>query len=97
LITRQGEIIQRHTGSLSQEKYRDLFESLTDARREVEVSMPAFDRMLRLFAGTLIGLVGLSSGTWLLLPIGGLIAFLGIYDRCPVWRAIASAFNKRTP
>jgi thioredoxin 1 len=97
LTTRQGEILQKYTGSLSPDKYRDLFESLSNANQEVVVSIPAFERALRLFAGTLIALAGLSTRTWLLLPTGGLIAFLGIYDRCPIWQAIASRFAKRTP
>ncbi|HEX5808766.1 MAG TPA: thioredoxin domain-containing protein [Anaerolineales bacterium] len=93
----QGEMLQKFTGVQSRETYRSLFEALKRREPVAVLSMSAFDRLLRLFAGALLIGVGLMTNSWLLLPIGGLIAFLGIHDRCPIWQAIRTQFNKRTP
>jgi hypothetical protein len=50
--------------------------------------------MLRLGAGMLLAAVGFSTGNWLVLGIGGVIAFLGIYDRCPIWRALTNMLRR---
>jgi len=97
LITRAGEIIHKVAGAQSRENYWGMFEVLTNADETAAVSMSAFDRFLRLLAGTSIATVGLMTNAWFLVPIGGIIAFLGIHDRCPIWRAITTQFNKRTP
>jgi len=31
---------------------------------------------------------------WWLLPIGLLVMFWGVYDRCPIWQAITARFKK---
>lgn len=97
LVTRSGEVIRKFSGAQSRQNYEVMFEALANADETVAVSISMFDRWLRLFAGTLLASIGLSTGAWYLLAIGGVIAFLGIYDRCPIWRAITSHFNKKTP
>jgi thioredoxin 1 len=97
LVTCHGEIINKYTGTPSRKDYRALFEALTKTGGRVTVSLSAFDRILRLFAGTVIAIVGVSTSTWLLIPVGGVIAFLGIYDRCPIWRALTSHFSRKAP
>jgi hypothetical protein len=64
-----------------------MFQSLVSGE-EVRIPVSSFDRMLRLGAGALLVIAGISSSSWLLAGIGGVIAFLGIYDRCPIWRAL---------
>ncbi|HSL44151.1 MAG TPA: thioredoxin domain-containing protein [Anaerolineales bacterium] len=88
LMTRNGEIVKTYTGSRSREAYRSMFEALTRARPVTVISMSMFERFLRLFAGGVIAATGLMTSTWSLILIGGVIAFLGIYDRCPIWRMI---------
>ena len=97
LVTRSGEIIRKFAGAQSREDYRTIFEALANANEMVAVSISAFDRFLRLFAGSALAIVGFNIGAWYLIAIGGVIAFLGIYDRCPIWKAITSHFNKKTP
>jgi hypothetical protein len=63
--------------------------------KEVKVSMTQFDRMLRLGAGGLFIMVGVSTGSWLVAGIGGILAFLGIYDRCPIWNALTGMFQSK--
>jgi len=95
LLTRGGEIISKHTGSQSRENYRVLFEVLTHPGQTVAIPMSGFDRFLRLFAGTAIAIVGISTNTWPLILLGAIIAFFGIYDRCPIWQTVMSAFKKK--
>lgn len=96
LITRSGEIINQLSGAQSRENYRKMFEALANANETVTIPIFTFDRLLRLFSGTILAIIGLIVGAWYLLAIGGVIAFLGIYDRCPIWRAITRQFNKKT-
>lgn len=96
LITDRGAFLQKFTGAQSRETYRSLFEALKH-REAVTISISPFDRLLRLLAGTLLIGVAVLTDSPLLIPLGGLIAFLGIHDRCPIWQAIRSRFNRRTP
>ena len=97
MVTRAGEIISKYSGAQPRENYRIMFEALINANGSVAIPMSAFDRFLRLFAGMAIAVVGISTNTWFIIPIGGVIAFLGIYDRCPIWRAITTQFRRKTP
>jgi len=89
---RAGNEVARIVGARSEANYRAMFEALATGR-QVTVLLTAFDRLLRLGSGMLLGLYGISSGNWLIAGIGGLLAFMGIYDRCPIWRAITGYFK----
>ena len=93
LALRDGNVVGRVTGAQNEIGYRALFEALVRGK-EVKTSLSAFDRMLRLTAGTLLAIIGVSTNHWLVLGIGGMIAFLGVYDRCPIWAAITKQFKK---
>ncbi len=93
---RNGEAVGRVTGAQNEAGYRAMFESLAEGR-EVRVPMSAFDRFLRLGAGALLATIGFSAGNWFVLGIGGIVAFLGVYDRCPIWRAITTMIASRLP
>lgn len=94
LAMRGGEVVGRVTGAQNEAGYRSMFEALAEGR-EVKVPMSAFDRMLRLGAGALLVMVGISTGNWLALGIGGIVAFLGVYDRCPIWRALTGLLKRQ--
>jgi thioredoxin 1 len=87
LTIRDGEVVGRVTGAQNEAGYRAMFEALAEGR-EVKIPVSAFDRMLRLGAGALLVMVGISTSNWLVLGIGGVVAFMGVYDRCPIWRAL---------
>ena len=60
-------------------------------RLEVKINFIPFDRHLCLGAGTLLFLLALFTGSWLLVGLGGLVSYLGIYDRSPVpWIVVVS-------
>ncbi len=93
LTLRNGKVNSRVTGTQSEVNYRAMFEALAEGK-EVKIPIAPFDRMLRLGAGMLLAAVGFSTGNWLVLGIGGIIAFLGIYDRCPIWRALTNMLRR---
>ena len=87
-----GKEVARLTGAQNEAGYRSVFEALAQGK-EVKIPMMQFDRMLRLGAGGLFIIVGVSTGTWLVAAIGGILTFLGIYDRCPIWNALTRMFQ----
>jgi thioredoxin 1 len=88
MALRDGKIVGRVTGSQNETGYRAMFMALVDGS-EVKIPLKPFDRYLRLGAGALLLLVGLFTGSWLVTSLGGLVAFMGIYDRCPIWAKIS--------
>lgn len=90
---RDGKEVGRVTGAQNEANYRAMFEALSEGR-EIKVPLAQFDRMLRLGAGALFIMVGVSTNNWLVAGVGGVIAFMGIYDRCPIWNAITGMFKR---
>lgn len=93
LAFREGELFARVTGAQSEENYRALFESALSGS-EFKTTLAPTQRLLRLAAGTLLVIVAISTHNWYVGVLGGVIAFLGVYDRCPIWAAITRAFRK---
>jgi thioredoxin 1 len=87
IAIRNGKEVRRVTGAQNESNYRDLFEAMSEGK-EVKTSLAQFDRMLRLGTGALFVIVGITTQNWIIGGIGGMIAFMGIYDRCPIWRAL---------
>jgi len=90
---RNGKEVGRITGAQNETNYRAVFEALSEGR-ELNVSITQFDRSLRLGAGVLLILAAISTQNWILGGIGSVIAFMGIYDRCPIWKAITGYFKR---
>ena len=93
ITLRDGKEVGRVTGAQNEANYRAMFEALSEGK-EVKVPLTQFDRMLRLGAGALFVMVGISTHNWIVAGIGGVIAFMGIYDRCPIWRALTGMFQR---
>jgi len=93
ITLRDGKVIGRVTGTQNETNYRIMFEALADGR-EVKIPVNQFDRTLRLGAGALLVMVGISTSNWIVAGIGGVIAFMGIYDRCPIWKSLAGIFKR---
>jgi len=94
IALQNGEEVGRVTGAQTEENYRTMFASLA-AGEEVEVPMLPFDRLLRLGAGAALIIIGIVTQTWIVAGIGGLIAFLGVHDRCPLLQAIKGMLRGR--
>lgn len=93
ITIRNGQEAGRVTGAQNEAGYRTLFESLSKGQ-EVKIPMTTFDRMLRLGGGGLFIMIGISTSNWVVAGIGAILAFLGIYDRCPIWNAITGIFKR---
>jgi len=94
LTIRDGEAIGRVTGAQNESVYRSMFDALAEGK-EVRVPLSPFDRMFRLGAGALLVMYGVSNGNWLVLGIGAVVAFLGVYDRCQIWHALTGMLKRR--
>jgi thioredoxin 1 len=94
MALRGGVVVACVTGAQNEAGYRTVFESLAQGG-EFRIPMSPFDRRLRLGAGVLLAMVGITAGNWLVLGIGGIVAFLGVYDRCPIWRAVTRMIRAR--
>jgi thioredoxin 1 len=94
ITIRNGKEVGRVTGAQNEAGYRMMFEALAEGK-EVKAPLTTFDRMLRLGAGGLFIMIGISTSNWLIAGIGGILAFMGIYDRCPIWQAVTGLFRKK--
>jgi len=94
LSIHNGKVVGRVTGVQNEVQYRVMFEALADGK-EVKIPLAPFDRTLRLGAGALLTMLGIFTSNWLVVGIGGILAFTGIYDRCPIWAAIQSSVRRR--
>jgi thioredoxin 1 len=88
-----GKEVGRVTGALGEANYRAMFEALAKGK-EVKIPLAQFDRILRLGTGALFIIIGISTGNWFVAGVGGIIAFMGIYDRCPIWRALTGMLKR---
>jgi thioredoxin 1 len=91
LVTfREGREVARHTGSAPKAVLRELFEAgLTGHASPRHGPAPAA-RALRVLAAAALFLLGWVSGPSILLVLlAGGVFFSAVYDRCPLWRAVA--------
>lgn len=96
LLYQGGKQIGRYTGAQSRGNYHAMFEALSSGQKSVQLSIRPLDRIVRLAGGTAISLIGFNNGNWLMIALGAVIAFTGIYDRCPIWRALTGWWKERT-
>jgi thioredoxin 1 len=90
---RSGKETGRITGAQNEANYRAVFEALS-AGGEIKTSLTDFDRMLRLGAGALFIMVSISTHNWMAGGIGSVLFFMGMYDRCPIWKTVTGFFKK---
>jgi thioredoxin len=82
--------VARQVGAQSPSALAKLFEAALTGEAPVRRGLSGLDRLLRLSAAAVIAWLGLASGpSYLLLLIAGIVAFSGVYDRCPIWQALA--------
>ena len=87
IIIDEGNIVSRITGAQQEKVYRQMFESITNGQT-VQFPISPLNRILRLGIGTVSIIFAFQTSTWWLLVLGFVILFTGIYDRCPIWKAI---------
>lgn len=86
-----GQEVTRVTGVRSRPELAAFFEgALNGAPAPAATGMSESARRLRLFAGLAMIVLGWFYGpAWLLMAMGAFVAFMGIYDRCPVWKVVS--------
>jgi thioredoxin len=95
LLYQNGKQTGRFTGAQSRENFRAMFESLANGQSSVQISIRPLDRIIRIAGGTVVALLGVNSGNWLIIGLGAVIAFTGVHDRCPIWRAVTGWWRER--
>jgi thioredoxin len=93
LLVQDGKIVARFTGAQRENVYRRMFEALANGETP-QASISPIDRLLRLGVATATVIFALQASTWWLLALGLLILFSGVYDRCPLWKAITGYLKK---
>ena len=83
----EGKVAARITGAQNEEIYRHLFQAIAEGK-QVKTSLMPFDRILRLALGGVFILIGIYTSSWLVIGIRGVLAFLGVHDRSPIWQAV---------
>jgi thioredoxin 1 len=94
LAIQNGKEVARVTGAQNEAAYRAVFESLANGQ-EIKIPMSQSSRIFRLSTGALLVMIGVSNGNWLTAGIGGVIAFMGIYDRCLIWNTLTRMLQRK--
>jgi len=90
----QGREVARVTGAQSTDDLKNLFTALAEGM-PFQRGLASWDRLLRLVAGMALVILGWwNESSLLLMAFGGLIMFSAVYDRCPLYRAIAPRLKK---
>jgi len=91
-----GRQVFKHTGLQSEQALRSQFLAMEQGIPPV-VGIAPFIRLLRVAAGLTLVIVGWYNGpSYLVAGIGGLVVFWGVYERCPVYRAVAQKVHDLT-
>lgn len=90
LIAFRGEQeLFRRSGAQSLESLRALFAS-AEAGEPAKRGLTSLDRLLRFGSGAALAAIGLANPTsWLLFIPAGILMFSAVYDRCPIYQAVA--------
>lgn len=95
IVFRHGQEVTRSIGARSPSALRDLFTAALEGETPPKRGIAPTDRVLRLVAGAAILALGLFSGpSWLLMGVAGLVLFSAVYDRCPIWQALAPRLGR---
>ena len=86
---RGGELIFRKTGAQPTSVLNGWFSALAEGR-EVAAGLRPMERWLRGGVALALAAIGIASGpSPVLLILAGLVFFSAIYDRCPIYQAVA--------
>jgi hypothetical protein len=87
-------LVTRVTGAQNKAFYDEMFQATTHGV-PISPKVSSSDRLVRLTAALLFGILGIALRNWIPLVFAGLIGFWGLYDRCPVWAAITHKLRKK--
>jgi thioredoxin 1 len=85
-----GKEILRRTGMQSAQALDILFDSTLNERKPSVMPLAPIDRILRAFGGLALLVIGWIMGqSIILIALGAVLVFSAVYDRCPIYNAIA--------
>ncbi|MGB9674222.1 MAG: thioredoxin [Anaerolineales bacterium] len=92
---KDGVQVVRHTGGQNDRGIQSLFEAALSGSKPANPGIRPVDRIIRLTVGLVLIAFAFQPGfSWIWAVLGALISFSAVYDRCPIWKAITSQFNK---
>lgn len=94
LVVNEKREITRIVGAKTPQNYRALFVSLAAGEEARVLPISNQERLIRLGTGAALAALAWMYATWWLLPVGLLVMFWGVYDRCPIWQALTARFKK---
>jgi len=84
-----GTQVARRTGALPVDGIRAFFEAVEKGEAP-QTKLSSFDRVIRLVIALAFFVLGTVNGiTYWQLAIGAVVLFSAVYDRCPIYKAIA--------
>jgi thioredoxin len=91
---KSGKQVARRTGALPINGIRALFEAV-EIGESPKKKISAFDRIFRLILGLGFVVLGSVNGIhYWMLAIGAVVIFSAVYDRCPIYNAIAAKIKR---
>jgi len=85
-----GQEVLRQNGAQGSASLIRLFEAAQQGAAPAAAGLPRSERVVRATVGVSLMILAWIYGPNLILgAFGGLIAFSAVYDRCPLWRALA--------
>jgi thioredoxin 1 len=95
LVYQGGQQTARRAGAQSPASLETLFAAAATGQAPAAPRLAFNERLLRLGVAGVFLALGLASGpSPLMLLAGAGVAFLAVYDRCPVWRALAPRLKR---
>lgn len=92
-----GKEVARYVGVKPKNEMQHLFDALSTGQVPTPAGLSNWDRLLRLAVGTFMLILAWTNHLhWSVLGMGGILLFSAIYDRCPIWKAIATQMKKFT-
>lgn len=88
-----GEELFRVTGALNPEQINQLF-TTAQAGQKLKSEMAPGTRRFRLLIGFVIMIMGWISESYWIIPVGAVVAFSAVADRCPIFQGIKSRLEK---
>lgn len=90
IVYRQGQEVARRVGLQYEDGLRALFASAESGGEMAPAGLPRRERLFRIGTAALLAVVSWVAGpSLLILALAGLVFFSGVYDRCPIWQALA--------
>lgn len=90
-----GREVSRMIGAQPPARLAALFDAAQTGRPPEPAGMAPVERILSLALGGGLVALGVFNGpSWPLIVVGGVIAFLGVRDRCPIWQAVSPRLTR---